>query len=214
MWRRPLINLRTWLAVALPVLIGCGQVRETLPARSAHEQLLISTAADRALERLPAGMLRGKRIWLDVSNLDAYDRPYVVVALRRRLLAVGALLAKSAAEAEVVLEPASGALSINRREHLVGLPSIPLPVPFAGTPLTLPEVALFKAVYYRGRAKFIFAAYDPSTGEKAFDAPTCQGDSLSAFWWLLLFGPFEAGDLPRPSRQTPRLEDVVPRRRE
>jgi len=78
-----------WVAVLAAALAGCGTVRETLPPRSAMEQLLISTAADRAVEELPTDWLVGKAGHLDISNLDCYDKPYVVQRLREAVLDAG-----------------------------------------------------------------------------------------------------------------------------
>jgi len=179
---------------------GCGTVRETLPARSALEQFLISTAADRAAEKIPAEILDGRMVFIDTSNLDCYDKPYVVQRIRQAVLHSGAHLATSREDAEIVLEAASGGLSINKRDYLLGIPELPLPIPFAGQALKLPEVPLFKAVFSRGRAKLLFSALDPETNTQLYEVPVCYGKSLASEWWVLLFGPFGWSDLPKGAK--------------
>ena len=181
----------------LTALVGCGTMRETLPARSAMEQLLVSTAADRAIEKMPADGIEGKRVFVDASNLECYDKPYVVQRIRQTVLDNDGRLAENRQDAQVVLEVASGGLSINRRDYLLGLPSIPLPIPFAGETLKLPELPIFKVIFYRGKAKLLFNAIDPTTNSQLYELPVCYGKSLDSFWWILLFGPFERSDLPK-----------------
>jgi len=192
---------------------GCGQVRETLPARSAMEQLLLSTAADRALKHLPVSRFAGKRVFLDTSRLEAYDKGYVVLAVRKSLLEAGAALAPDASQADVVLEMASGALSVNRRHYLLGLPELPLPVPFAGESLKTPEIPLFKALIYRGRARLAFAARDPRTQRGAGVLPACDGTATASYWWILLTGPYDYSDIPKGPGALEEAKKILPGRR-
>lgn len=177
-------------------LAGCGTVRETLPARSATEQLLISTAADRAVAELPEDIFQGKAVFLDASLLECADKPYVVQRMRTALRQNGARLVDGKDQAELILEAGSGALSIDKRDSLFGLPPLPLPIPFAGETLRLPEVPLWKMITYRGRAKFVFSLVDPATGQQAAELPTSYGNSKETYWWVLVVGPIRSSDLP------------------
>ena len=56
--------------LAFLVVVGCGFVRESYPARTATEQLLISTAADRAIGELSVADCKGKKVFIDAANLD------------------------------------------------------------------------------------------------------------------------------------------------
>lgn len=182
------------------LLAGCGTVRETLPARSALEQLVISTAADRAVARVPDWKLSGDKVFLDTTNLDCYDKPYVVQRIRELLLGSRCTLVDTRQEAQIVLQPASGGLSMNKRDYLLGIPSIPIPVPFADGVLETPEVPIFKAVHYLGRAKLLFSALDAETNSQAVEIPVCYGKSRDSYYWVLIFGPIPDGDLPKGTR--------------
>jgi len=184
------------IACTAALLTGCGSVRETLPDRSAMEQLIISTAADRAIATLPPQELKGKAVFLDTSNLESYDKPYVVQQTKRMVFENGGRLADDRESAQVVLEIASGGLSINRRNYLFGIPAIPLPVPFAGEPLVFPEIPIFKVIFYKGKAKLLFIAVDPASNSQLYKLPMCYGKSLDSYWWFLFFGPFQHTDLP------------------
>ena len=189
-------------AVALAVLLsaGCGSVRETLPARSAMEQLLMSTAADRAVEQLVVGSFADRAVYLDPTNLDCQDKAYVLQRVKSALRAGGARIVDGRDDAEIVLEAASGALSINRREFLFGLPAVPFPLQIGGEPVKLPEVPLWKLITYRGRAKLLFSAVDVCTDETVAGIDTCHGKARDSYWWLLVVGPMRHTDLPEEVR--------------
>jgi hypothetical protein len=144
-------------------IAGCTNIRRTDPERGANEQLLLSTAADHAIERMDFGISYGQKVYLDGRYFDAYDRAYAVGALRSELLAQGAYLVTNETEAEVVVEVRSGALSTTRRDFLVGLPSIELPIPTT-TALETPEIALMKELDRTGVAKFAATVYRSGGG--------------------------------------------------
>jgi len=48
------------ILIAALLMAGCGQQAQSVPARTAREQLLISTAGDRALSRMDYRPLRGR----------------------------------------------------------------------------------------------------------------------------------------------------------
>ena len=183
------------LLAVIGLTVGCGTVRETLPGRSATEQFLISTAADRAVDGLQLTPCEGKAVFIDPANLDAFDKPYVLQRMRDGVLANGGRVVGKAEEAEVVLQIASGALSVNRRDYMVGLPSVPMPIPNVGT-VQSPELALFKIVLSKGRAKLLVSAVDPKTGGRLWPVPTGYGLARTNFWWLLLTGPYKWTDVP------------------
>lgn len=175
---------------------GCGTVRETLPGRSATEQLLISTAADRAVAGLPSQVFQGKAVFLDTTNLECADKAYVIQRMRAGLRQNGARLVDAKDQAELILEAGSGALSLDKRDSLFGVPSLPLPIPYAGETLRLPEMPLWKIVTYRGKAKFLFSAVDPASGQQAVELPVCFGNSRESYWWVFIVGPIRSSDLP------------------
>ncbi|MFO7820452.1 MAG: DUF6655 family protein [Lentisphaeria bacterium] len=175
---------------------GCGTVRETLPERSAAEQLLISTAADRAVYKLPDKVFTGQKVRVDFSNLDAYDKPYVAQRLKTALRSAGARLVSDSEQADINLEMASGGLSVDRIDWLFGVPQLPLPFAVGGEPVVFPEIPLYKRLSYRGKAKFIFSAVEADTGKAICDIPICYGKAHTTYWWFFFIGPLESTDLP------------------
>src|SRR5262249_56835773 len=122
---------------------GCWPARETEPARTATEQLMISTAVDRAVDRLNLKIPAGTKLWVDAANFDGYDQKYAVGAIRDRLLREGAGLVADRGQADAVVEIRAGALSTDSDDLLIGLPSMVLPIPLAG-PAKTPDGALAK----------------------------------------------------------------------
>src|SRR5687768_12152509 len=134
------------------LLSGCVQTRITEPKRSAVEQLLLSTAADEALEKIDFSKFAGRKAFVDVTYFEAHDEHYVISGIRDALSKAGALLVADAKEADMVVEARSGALSTDSSSSVVGMPSLPLPVPMSGTLLT-PEIALYKSQKQLSTAK-------------------------------------------------------------
>src|SRR5262245_63766346 len=94
-------------------LAGCSTTRESEPARTATEQLMISTAVDRALDRLNVKIPEGTKIWVDAANFEGYDSKYAIGAVHDRLLHLGAHLVADRGQADAVVEIRAGALSTN-----------------------------------------------------------------------------------------------------
>jgi len=155
-----------FLLLLLP-LAGCVTVRVTNPPRTATEQLLVSSAADRAADQLHFMLPRGTRIFVDVHNFTAAngdDAKYAAATIEDRLLLQGLAIMPGPKEADVVVALRSGALSINADKILIGIPSLPLPVPFAATVIATPEVAFFSWDAQKGIAKFAATSYGARDG--------------------------------------------------
>lgn len=164
------------MALAALLLAGCSSVRETQPEHTATEQLLLSTAADHAVAKLALDLPSGARVFLDTGNFEGYGQRYALGAIKDRLLRNGVRLVGDRMAADVVVEPRSGALSIDRRETLVGIPSFNLPVPLAGDAKT-PELALYKEQRQRGIAKFAVTGYGARDGALALSTGPVVGVS-------------------------------------
>ncbi|HET6224488.1 MAG TPA: DUF6655 family protein [Dongiaceae bacterium] len=154
----------------LVVVVACSSERETQPARTASEQLMISSAVDHALDRLHVDIPRGTRIWVNADNFEGYDQKYAVGAIRDHLLRQGALLVADKGQADTIVEIRSGALSTDENSMLIGIPSMALPVPFVGATST-PELSLLKRSNEKGVAKIGVTAYDAKTGAMAPYSP-------------------------------------------
>jgi hypothetical protein len=164
------ITIRPGLAGMLlpcPLLIalvsGCSTVKESTPARTATEQLLLSSATERALEDTHFPWLDGKKVFLEDKYFESYDKGMAVGLMRQRVSASGALLMKTDDKADVIVEIRSDALSMDMAEMLVGVPAMAVPIPLAG-PVTTPEIVLYKSHRSDSIAKFALFAYERASG--------------------------------------------------
>lgn len=180
-------------------LAGCSTTRESEPARTATEQLLISTAVDRALDRMNLRIPEGTKIWVDAANFEGYDQKYAVGAIRDRLMREGGRLVADRGQADAVVEIRAGALSTDSDSLLIGIPSMDLPVPLAGQAKT-PELALVKKNHDEGVAKIGITAYDAKTGvpESFTLEEPLYGFSNRTRWVVLSLFDWNESDLLTP----------------
>ncbi len=182
----------------LPLIVclvsGCATVRMTDPGRTATEQLLLSTAAERAVQQLDLASLSGRKVFVDATNFEGADKAYALGSLSSRAADKGALLVAKVEEAAVIAAARAGALSIDRAEFLIGIPRLVLPTPMGATVQT-PEVALVKRVAQTGIAKVALTAYETGSGKPVLSAGPVSGTSYYTLWTLLGFS-WRLTDLP------------------
>jgi hypothetical protein len=151
------------LCLAALAASACTMQRDTQPVRSASEQLIISTAIERAVAQLKFEVPAGTRVFVETAYFDGYDNKYATGTVRDRLLREGVRLVPDRGAADAVVELRAGALSVDERAILLGIPSFELPVPLAGQAKT-PELALFKKADRLGVAKIAATTFDAKTG--------------------------------------------------
>lgn len=192
-------------ACALGALMsGCTLSTMTNPPRSATEQLLISTAADRAINAYQVSVLdvfAGKKVYVDGTYLESYDSKYVLGTVRDALSRAGARLVPTLTNSEIVVEPRSGALSIDSGSSLLGIPQIGAPVATTGA-VALPEIAIYKSTHQQAIAKLALLAYETKSGERVYSSGTLSGQSYNNEYKLLL-GLFDwiRTDIPEKKRK-------------
>src|ERR1035441_4077829 len=89
-WRKGRILLGATAAAALLAGGGCTQTILTAPQRSATEQLLLSTAAERAIVSTNLSLFDGKKVFFDASYFESYDGKYAIGTIRDALSRAGA----------------------------------------------------------------------------------------------------------------------------
>lgn len=176
---------------------GCASSRTSNTARTATEQVLLSSAIDRALTNVSFEQLRSQKIFLDDKYLDAVDKGYLMGTLRHRALAAGALLAKSADEADVVIEVRSGGVGTDTEESFVGIPSVGIP----GMAVEIPDIKLISRNTQLGTAKIGLVAYDPKTGAAVGLGGQSSALTKNDNLYVLGVGPFRSGAV-REQRET------------
>ena len=195
------------LLCALPALTACtGEIRETTSARAATEQLLISTAAQRAVksyEPSVARLLKGKRVAIDDQYFVSVDKPYVVSAIRNLLQRNGATAVPLAPEKvkrgdkevsvgpDLVMEIRSGALGIKDKDFGFGIPPLPLPIPNSNLTSQSPGLYFIFRYKQEGWAKFQLWLFEPTTRTYLAQSPDLWGTAYYSKWTFLGIGPFD-----------------------
>ena len=184
----------------IALFAGCmGAPRVTNPARTAVEQLLLSTAADRAVEGADFKKLAGKKVFLDASGFEATDKGYAIGLFSTLLGKHGAMIAMNKKNAEVIATITSGAFSIDRTNKLIGIPSFAIPIPLTGA-AQIPEISFYKKISQTGVAKFAFNAYEKQTGRQLLAIGPTSGKTFYNYHKVLFFFTFRMTDIPEKKK--------------
>jgi len=185
---------RLLFSVALSsAAIGCSSTRTSNTARTATEQVLLSAAIDRSLSNVSFEQLRSQKVFIDDKYLDSVDKGYLMGTLRHRTLAAGAVLAPSAAEADIVIEARSGGIGTDSEESFIGIPSVGVP----GMAISIPDIKLAQRSTQLGTAKIGLVAYDPKTGEAVGLGGQTTAMTKNDDMYVLGVGPIRSGEVRR-----------------
>lgn len=189
-------------AIAAAFLIagtGCSTRRISDPPRTASEQLLITIAAERASAGVDLGLAPGTKVVIRDQFLDGADKAYTSSFLRDYLLRHGCKVVPDATTAQALVELRASSLSIDRKEFLIGIPAIPVPLPYAGA-LSTPEIALFKRLEQHGIARLASTAWTPAEGMHLASAGPTFGDTFQVDWTVFFFFSWTDRDYDYPSK--------------
>ena len=178
------------LALLAGLASGCvNKQRMTEPARSVGEQLLLSTAIDRALSELDMeaiGRLKGFKVYLSTTYLKALDQEYLIGSLRDLLFSSGALVVDDPVQAQMIVEVRSGANSLDSATVTAGIAEDQaLPNPVTGAPVALPELALFKKENNVSVTTVALVAYHTNTRVHVFSSGTLLGGAYDRHYQIL-----------------------------
>jgi hypothetical protein len=193
-------NRTVFVAVAaLTALAGCSDARQTSPARTATEQLLVSKAGDRAAEEITLKIPAGAKVFIDPTKFQGadgkdFDGQYLMSAIRDRVVRNGANLINDKDKADVIVEARAGALSIDEQKLLIGIPSFEVPIPLTGSVKT-PELSFFKRAEQQGVAKIGAMAYDAKDGKLIDSVGPAYGYSYRKQWVVLLLFSWTTQDI-------------------
>ena len=203
------IQLGLCITLIATLVSGCATSRTSDTARTATEQMLISSAVDKALTNVDFATLEGKKVYVDEKYLDAVDKGYLVGSIRHKLLVSGAAISPSAADADVILETRSAGIGTDSEDSFVGLPGLAVP----GLPIEMPELRIINHNTQFGTAKLGFVAYDAKTGQALGAGGETLARSNNDKWFVLGVGPFRRGtmkaDMKERTGNTNGLSDVV-----
>lgn len=186
---RPLtVTLTAVIAIAVT---GCASTKSSNTARTASEQLLISSAIDRAMSNVKFDDFAGYKVFIDEKYLDSVDKGYLVGSIRHKILKAGGSIVAAADAADVVLEPRSGGVGTDLQESYVGIPSLGIP----GMPIELPEVKFASRNTQMGTAKIGLVCYDAKTGKAMGIGGESTALTHNNDTYFLGIGPFRSGSV-------------------
>ena len=108
----------------------------THTARTATEQLLLTSAWDEAVKRIDFSPLGGVPVYLDTANLKGNsDEGWIASSLRQALLTHGALLRTKPEEARWIVEARVGTYGTDSSDWMIGIPQMTIPVTIPGMPM-------------------------------------------------------------------------------
>lgn len=165
------------IALALSLMLsGCATMRDTYPARSATEQLMISEAAEDAAGKLTIHIPNNRKCFLDTTNFEGVDAKYAVSAIRQKLMEQGIALMETRNDADTIIEIRAGALSIDSKGKSLVIPAVPLGQIIGNIPIPLSYNQWSKKLD-EGVAKISAFAYDKKSGRLISIAETVVGHS-------------------------------------
>ena len=187
---------------------GCGTTQQ----RSGTEQLLLSDAVDRAIDRIDLAGLEGCTVFLDSTYIKPDKSPrsggvdnyvnsdYIISALRQKLITSGCQLKPAVTEADYIVEARVGALGTDAIEVTYGIPasnalssaasllgSVPVP--------SIPEISFGKRNAALSTSKVVLFAYHRQTGEPVWQSGTALARSDAKDSWLFGAGPLQRGSI-------------------
>lgn len=173
---------------------GCTTMKESDTSRTGVEQLLISSATDRALDKVDLKPIAGAKVFVEPKYLECVDKNYVLVSIRQRLLEHRCALVEKADEAEVILEVGSGGVGTDRTEMFVGIPEIPLPPP---SPISLPKISMLSRTKSMGTAKLVVVAYEAKTKVPLINSGYALARADHQNWNVMGVGGIQRGMIPK-----------------
>jgi len=144
------------IVVAALASLGCTSRTFSTTSRTAIEQLLLTRAVDVAMVKFNMPELADKKVFIDFTNLKCYDAEYVKVAVRTRVAQIGSRLTDSAADADLTVEVASGALALEYKHGVIGMPALPVP----NSPVPLPAMPFYRSTEQTAIVKLLIFVHD------------------------------------------------------
>ena len=184
------------LAMSSIVVAGCGSTKQTSTPRTGTEQLLLTNAWDRAIEKVDFRALTGVPVYLDTSNVTAVDQGWVVSSLRQAMLTQGVLLRQKPEQAQFIVEARVGAYGTDDYNMMIGIPQITMPPTVTGVPTgTVPEMPFIKKSDQRAVAKLAMFAFDRTSGQIVWTSGTQLETSNAKDTYIGGFGPIRRGSI-------------------
>lgn len=190
------------LIILSPIFLSsCVLSRTTTTLRTAIEQALLAEAAEKTIGDFMGDLSSYENAYIETSEVQAADDQYLFSRLRLRLGQLGLNNVTTREAADLIVYPRVATAGIDEYSFLLGIPSLPITIPAAGT-IETPELALFKRQSQTARNRMAVYGLDAETGALAFDMGPQAGSSYFTRYTILFLISFRKTDLPSPYRKT------------
>jgi hypothetical protein len=194
-----LVKNLTLIIASMLFAAGCSTMHKaTQSQRAAIEQLLISEAVIRSLPEEANSIVAippGASVAIDTSGLSA-DQIFLQKALAGWLGQQGYALQKNEDKADYRISVIVRSLGTELGNSFFGMP----PVTSQLIPFSLPELALYKAQYQTGYAKFHLDIFELPEGTLLQSTPPYAAETHFNNHTVLLFFTINSTDLESPPR--------------
>ena len=183
-------------AAAALVCTACSTPTVTNTARNSVEEMLLSAVVERGISSVDFDSYAGKKVCMDYSNLaPQVDKEFVMAYIELHLARHGITVVKEAADADYVIKASSSVLATDMDKFLFGIPSLPIPIPWANLSIVIPEIPIFMRLKRSSWGRFFFNIVDAKTNEPVQVVDGARAES-SYNNWVICFIPFKSHDLP------------------
>lgn len=191
----------------LLLAVGCMSPELTKTARTGTEQLILSQAADRATSRIVFEDIKDMRVFVDDSKFNGVDKEYPTAMIRHKVLLAGGLLTDDATKAQIIIEITSGGIGTDQDATIVGLPSMPIPIPTTNSTLVTPELSLFSTHVQTASCKLNLNVRDAITGKMVSLHPRLYGNAYADRWSVIMIFEWTSTSLGDDERNFPGGKD-------
>ena len=183
-------------AAAALLCAACSTPTVTNTARNSVEEMLLSAVVERGISSIDFDSYAGKKVLMDYSNLaPQVDKEFVMAYIELHLARHGITVVKDAADADYIIKATSSVLATDMDKFLLGIPSLPIPIPWANLSIVIPEIPILMRLKRSSWGRFFFTIVNAKT-----NAPVqiVDGARAEAAYnnWVICFIPFKSHDLP------------------
>lgn len=160
------------------IFCSCSVNRISTTRKTAVEKALISKACNDVIFNLKINSGNFKKVYIEWSESEIQksslicgdaicnETPYELIQdlMINKLLGSNFLIAKKKEDADIIVNPIIYFSDIDDDNSLLGIPSIPIPLPGVGT-VNTPEISLFSINSQYGRSKFALNLIDAKEGK-------------------------------------------------
>lgn len=198
--------------LCLPALFSaCAVSRITTTEYTAVEQALISSASKKAVCSLELPEISSKKVFVKSINSETeilkpnvegtpphyVDSRYLEALVEKKLLLNGARLAENEDKADLIINLLIDYAAIDDSNFILGLPSVPLPIPGVAS-IQTPEISIFSKHGQYARAGLTLLGIDSSSRSLSFKLISKPVESHYSRWNLLLLLGWRTTDLNEP----------------